>query len=74
MLLVAAFLLLEIVALMLAIIGAFGNRPGGVSKTQADLHPETPDRQIQILDVVLALDAFRGLPYPFEPSGVPCGK
>ena len=28
----------------------------------------------KILDAVMAIDAFRGLPYPFEPSGVPCGE
>ena len=62
----------NIVIDVLAILNTFSNRPFGVGKARADLEPAVLDHRIRILDVVMAIDAFRGLPYPFEPSGVPC--
>jgi hypothetical protein len=45
-----------------------------IIKARADVEPQTPDQLINITDVTLVLDAFRGFPYPFSPSGPPpCG-
>ena len=50
----------------------FGNRPAAVNKIRADLEPATVDFRINITDVTRALDAFRGLVYPFPPPAEPC--
>jgi hypothetical protein len=42
------------------------------SKVRVDLDPATPDGIINIIDVVRALDAFKGLGYPFAPGPDPC--
>jgi hypothetical protein len=42
-----------------------------VVKVRADIEPRVPDQVINISDVTFVLDAFRGFPYPFSPSGPP---
>ncbi len=46
-------------------LNGFSNRPTAIVKARVDLEPATPDRLVTILDAVMAIDAFRGLPYPF---------
>ncbi len=63
----------DIVTDILAIIAKFGSRPGAPAKIRVDLEPGMLDMKINITDVTFALDAFRGLPYPFAPSTTtPC--
>ena len=62
----------DIVVDVIAAIQKFSNRPGAPSKVRADVEPSVPDFRINILDIVHILDAFRGLPYPFEPGPPPC--
>ncbi len=63
----------DIVTDILAIIAKFGSRPGAPAKIRVDLEPGLLDMKINIADVTFALDAFRGLPYPFAPSTTtPC--
>lgn len=54
------------------ILDGFANRPNAPAKARTDLEPSTPDRKINITDVVFALDAFSGRPYPFAPGPAPC--
>ena len=49
-----------------AIIDKFRNLPGAPAKASADLFPNRPDNIITILDATMAVDSFRGVPYPFE--------
>ena len=61
---------------VLAALDKFAGLTGAPSKTQIDLigDLETPaivDHVIDIADVVMILDAFRGDPYPFTPSSPP---
>ena len=55
----------DITSDIVAILNRFGNRPGAPPKVSVDLEPNIPDQKINISDVVFALDAFRGLEYPF---------
>lgn len=55
-----------------AIVDKFKNVLGAVTKARADMNPDVPDQEIDFADISLAVDAFRGLPYPFDgPSGCP---
>ena len=62
----------SIVSDVVAAIAAFGNTPGNVTKMRADVEPCVLDQKINISDIVLLLDAFRGLPYPFAPGQIGC--
>ncbi len=54
------------------IIDKFKSSPGAPIKARADLHPEMPNNVIDIVDASLALDAFKGIAYPFDgPSPCP---
>ncbi|RME40369.1 MAG: hypothetical protein D6788_03430 [Planctomycetota bacterium] len=55
-----------------AVLDKFKNKPTGARKARADVEPGVVDFQINISDVTRTLDAFRGSPYPFGPSGAPC--
>lgn len=55
----------DITSDIVSILNRFGNRPGAPPKVSVDLEPNIPDQKINISDVVFALDAFRGLEYPF---------
>ena len=57
---------------VVAVINAFGNAPGNVTKTRADVDPCLLDFKIQILDIVRIIDAFRSLPMPFAPGVLDC--
>ncbi len=57
---------------IVAAIEAFSNRPGNPTKTRADVEPCLLDFKINITDIVLLLDAFRGLPFPFGPGMSNC--
>ena len=51
---------------------ARGVSAGAPVKSRVDLAPEIPDRIIDLVDVSAAVDAFRGLPYPYDgPVGCP---
>lgn len=55
-----------------ALVDKFKNALGAVTKARADLNPDVPDQEIDFADITLAVDAFRGLLYPFDgPSGCP---
>ncbi len=56
---------------VLASVGKFSNM-FSVPKAMVDLSPHTPDRLIDIIDVMFAVEAFRGADYPFAPRGNPC--
>ena len=64
----------DVTADVVALLSKFVSQPGAPTKARADLEPATPDRVINITDVAFALDAFRGLGYPFEPGPAPCGS
>ena len=48
---------------VVSILDKFSNLPGAPDKARTDLMPETPNRLIDIEDVVAGLDAFSGVPY-----------
>ena len=62
----------DVVTDVTAILDKFRNVADGLGKARADLEPETPDLIINISDVSFALQAFRGLPYPFPVPFDPC--
>ena len=62
----------DITADVVAILDKFSGQPSAPLKSQVDLQPATPDRVIDILDVTVAIDAFRGFGYPFPPGPTPC--
>ena len=56
-----------------AIIEKFKNTATAPTKARADIQTRDVDLVINITDVVAAIDAFAGLPYPFTPSTTsPC--
>ena len=57
---------------VLAAITAFSNTPGSVTKLRADIEPCALDFKVNISDIVLLLDAFRGLSYSFAPAQDGC--
>jgi len=57
---------------ILSMIAAFGNQPGNPTKLRADVEPCVLDFKINIIDIVRALDGFRGLPFPFGPGVLDC--
>ncbi len=57
---------------ILSMIAGFSNTPGNPTKLRADIEPCVLDFKINIIDIVLALDGFRGLPYPFAPGQGDC--
>ncbi len=62
-----------VIADVVAILDKFASRVGAPSKARADLEPALPDQTINITDVVSALNAFGGRPFPFTPNLTPCG-
>jgi hypothetical protein len=55
-----------------ACLDKFKNLPGSPAKIRADVEPDVADWLVNITDVTCILDAFRGLPYPFDgPGGCP---
>ncbi|MFQ5494703.1 MAG: hypothetical protein ACE5EX_04920 [Phycisphaerae bacterium] len=63
----------DIVTDAIAVLDKFAGRPGAPIKARADLEPSTPDRIINISDVVIVVQAFGGDGYPFTPDLPPCG-
>ncbi len=49
-----------------AVLDKFKNLEDAPSKIRCDVEPNTPDLLVNIADVTYVLDAFRGMPYPFE--------
>lgn len=49
-----------------AVLDKFKNLESAPSKIRCDVEPNTPDLLVNISDVTCVLDAFRGMPYPFE--------
>ena len=63
----------DITSDVLSIIARFGGIATAPVKTRVDLATSVPNGTIDITDVLVAINAFQGLPYPFAPSGiVPC--
>ena len=57
---------------MLAVIDKFINKFGAPSTARTDIAPALPDGRIDMIpDLVYVIDAFRGLPYPFD-APEPC--
>src|SRR3990172_9041262 len=52
---------------VVSVLEKFSNRPDAPKKVRVDVEPATVDFKINITDVSRALDAFRGLAYPFPP-------
>jgi hypothetical protein len=63
--------LVELAFDVAAVLDKFVNRPGAPGKTLADLEPDVPDQQVNITDVMRAVDAYRGWGYPFA-GPAPC--
>ena len=57
---------------VLGLIEAFAFQPGNMTKIRADIEPCILDFRINFTDVVIAIDAFRGLPFPFGPGVRDC--
>ncbi len=55
-----------------AVLNKFKNLVGAPVKARSDLDLATPDQKINISDVTIALDAFRGMPDPYPPAPDPC--
>jgi hypothetical protein len=55
-----------------AMVNRFRNVAGAPDIVHTDLFPEVLDQGVNALDITVAVDAFRGLPYPF-PGPVSCG-
>jgi hypothetical protein len=55
-----------------AILDKFRNLPGAPIKARCDFEPALPDHLINITDVMVCLDAFRGAVYPFDELPDPC--
>jgi hypothetical protein len=53
---------------VVAILAKFTNRSNAPAKARADLEPCKVDFKLNMTDVVRALDAFRGVGYPFTPT------
>ena len=52
---------------VLAIITRFSNSPGAPGKPLTDLAPASVNLKVDLLgDILQAVDAFRGLPYPYD--------
>ena len=62
----------DIITDVIAVVDKFANRPGAPRKARADVDPCRVDFKIQFIDIVLTLDAFRGLAYPCSPTAAPC--
>ncbi len=58
---------------VIAIVDRFAGRPGAPRKARVDLYPSTPNHSVSVQDLSAALDAFRGMKYPFLPTAPPCG-
>ena len=56
---------------ILSALDKFSNRPGAPIKARIDLEPAILDFVVNISDIVLLLDAFRGLGYPFGAGVAP---
>ena len=57
---------------VVAILTAFGD-PSNLTKLRGDLEPGCLDLTINITDVLAAVTAFQGIPYPFAPTAPdPC--
>jgi len=55
-----------------AVLDKFKNLPGAPTKARADLAGAVPNAIVDMADVALVLDAFRGFAYPFgSPEGCP---
>ncbi len=50
---------------VVALLDKFQNFGGAVAKARSDISPGLPNGKIDIVDVAVAVDAFRGLPYPY---------
>lgn len=57
---------------VVAALDKFKNSPGAPAKVAADIQPATPDRVINIVDIVKTLDGFSGRRYPFDVTALPC--
>lgn len=64
----------DVVTDVVSVVAKFGNALGAPAKARADLHPATPDLIITISDIVLAVEAFRGSAFPFDPGPPACGE
>ncbi len=56
---------------VVSIVGGFGTIEGAARKARTDLEPGAPDLVLNISDIMIGLNAFAGLPYPFDPPDPP---
>lgn len=61
----------DVVTDVTAILEKFANLANAPAKVRVDLEPEIVDHQINMSDVLFALDAFSGDLYPFAVAGAP---
>lgn len=57
---------------VLGVLDSFTGQVTAPTKTRADLEPVLPDQRILITDVVVAINAFRGLPFANTAVSPPC--
>ncbi len=62
----------DIITDAIAVLRKFSNLPGVPLKTRTDLEPATPDRRINITDVLAVIGGFVGGSYPLEPPAWSC--
>ncbi len=54
-----------------ALVDGFKHLPTAPPATWCETFPDRPHASIDIMDIVLVIDAFKGMPYPHDPP-VPC--
>ena len=57
---------------VLAVLSKFATEETAPIKARVDLEPAFPDRLINMLDVLTAVEAFSGVPFSFAGSWQPC--
>jgi len=54
-----------------ALVDGFKHLPTAPPATWCETFPDRPDASVDIMDIVIVIDAFKGLPYQHDPP-VPC--
>ena len=57
---------IDVIADAIACLAKFSNTLGAPVKSLADLEPRTLDMRVGITDVLMVIEAFRGLSYSYE--------
>ena len=63
---------IDITSDAIAVLDKFKNTPTAIPLVCADLQGDVPSGTVEIADVAMTVDAFRGLSYPFQTGFEPC--